>query len=393
MAAHAMLSASGAKRWLACPPSAALEANCPQSSSTYADEGSLAHTLGELLLRKYYTVMKPSSYKAALAKIQADPLYAPEMLIHVTNYADYVKATLDEARKTTTDARLFMERRLDFSDFVPDGFGTGDAIIISDQVMDVIDLKYGKGVPVDATDNPQTRLYGIGAVLEYQALYDIERVRMTIYQPRLDSISTEEMTVDALLSWAYAEVRPRAAQAAAGAGEFNPGDHCRFCRAKALCPARAGVADALADFKDTPPALLTVAEIAELLPKAKQLQAWAKDLEAYALHIAIGKGYKIPGYKIVEGRANRCYANEEAVAQRLLAAGIPDADLYTRKLIGITALESLKTKKEVTTLIGDLIVKPQGKPTLVPATDKRPEFQNLTAALDDFADDAQSEND
>lgn len=391
MSAHAMLSASGAKRWMACTPSAVLEAQCPQTSSAYADEGTLAHTLGELLLRKRFTVMKPSAHKAALDKIKADPLYNPEMLVHATNYADYVENALIEARKTCADARLYLERRLDFSDYVPDGFGTGDAIIIADGWMDVIDLKYGKGVPVDAVDNPQTRLYGIGAVREFEALYDIESVRMTIYQPRLDSISSEELTVTELLGWAERDVVPKAALAAQGEGEFVPGDHCRFCRAKALCPARAGTMTAVEDFAVAPPTLLALDEIGDLLPKIKIFKAWAEDVEKYALHLAITEGYKIPGYKIVEGRANRCYADEAAVAKKLHAGGLTDVDVYTKKIIGLTALEKIWTKKQVETVLGSLIIKPAGKPTLVPANDKRPELQTLIAAQDDFADDVQDD--
>jgi len=270
---------------------------------------------------------------------------------------------------------------------VPDGFGTGDVVIISDGVLEVIDLKYGKGVPVSAEGNSQTRLYGLGAIATYMMLYDFLTVRMTIIQPRLDITSTEELRVDELMTWAQNELMPKAKLAYAGEGEFCAGDHCKFCKAKATCKARADYNLELAkyDFQDA--FLLSKEDIAEVLARADQLKAWVTDIETYALEQARDHGERFPGWKLVEGRSNRKYTDEEQVAKTLTDAGYEEVKIYKpQELLGITAMEKVLGKKQFGELLSDLVVKPAGKPVLVPESDTRPEINSLQSAINDFSE-------
>ena len=393
MSAHAILGPSSSKRWLTCTPSAALEATFPPSTSAYAEEGTLAHKIAELMLRKHYFIMKPSTYKVELAKLQKDPLFAPDMMGFVEGYVEQVKEAMTAARNYCSDPKIFLERRLDFSEYVPDGWGTGDVIIISDCQMEVIDLKYGKGVPVDAVDNPQCRLYGLGAVLEYQQLYDIEFVKMTVIQPRLEALSSETMPVWELLNWAEDFVKPRAAMAASGQGQFVPGDHCMFCRARATCSARSSTALAVQDFTDTPLPLLLPEDFASVLDKLPILEKWVEDFKKEVLRLAITEGLRIPGYKVVEGRSIRVITDPPALATRLIAAGYAPSAIYKKpELQGITELEKLVGKKVLPEMAGELMVKPAGSPKRAPITDKRPEMQSLEAAKLDFDADIESED-
>jgi len=392
MSAHAILGPSSAKRWLTCTPSAALEATFPPTTSKFADEGTLAHRLAEMLLRKYYTTYPRKKYLEAFAEIEADPLYSPEMPIFINQYVDYIKTAFTEARNLCYDPKIFFEKKLDFSEYVPDGWGTGDVIIITDGQMQVIDLKYGKGVPVDAVDNPQCRLYGLGALLEFLPLYDIQTIKTTICQPRLDSISSEELTADELLDWAETFVKPRAKLAAAGEGVFVPGDHCRFCRANATCTARSSVGLAVMDFTTTPLPLLMPEDFASVLDKLPVLEKWVKDFKDYTLKAVLQDELKIPGYKVVEGRSNRKIADPAGLEKALLATpGVTDIYIPA-KLKGITDLEKIVGKKRFTELAEPFIIKPAGEPTLAPESDKRPEMQNLQAALKDFDSDIESED-
>ena len=388
MGAHAILSPSGAHRWMHCPPSAQLEKRFPDERSDYAAEGTFAHRVADLRLsRAIANTLKPSIYKKQLAELKKDSWYSTALEEYVEAYVAQVTEIFLTAKKQCKDTLVLLEQRLDFSEWVPGGFGTGDVVIISDDTLEVIDLKYGKGVPVSAEDNPQTRLYGLGAIRTYQMLYDFSKVRMTIIQPRLDSISTEELTVNELLVWAYGEVKPKAALANAGEGEFCAGDHCRFCRARATCRARAEHNMELAkyDFQDA--FLLTPSEIAEILGKAEELVRWASDVKEHALDQAINHGEKFPGWKLVEGKSNRKYSDEEAVAQTLIKADYKEDAIYKPKeLLGITALEKEVGKKKFSQLLGELIIKPSGKPTLVPESDKRPEINSTDAAKADFSE-------
>ncbi|NTZ20905.1 DUF2800 domain-containing protein [Paenibacillus sp. JMULE4] len=383
--AHALLSASGASRWINCPPSARLQESVPDKRSEYADEGTLAHELSEIKLRRRLLPCNSKEQKrldAALEKIKANPLYGPEMENAVQDYVDLVEERFMAAKARSSDAVLLLEEQLDFSEWVPDGYGTGDVVLIADGVLEVIDLKYGKGVPVSAIGNPQTRLYGLGAWSGYSYLYDIREVHMTIVQPRLDSVSTDNMSVDELFEWAETVVRPAAVLAYEGKGEYKPGDHCRWCKVKGNCRARADANMKALEYEFQDPALLTLDEIGQILHVAEQLQAWAKDVADYAFEQAKA-GHQVPGWKLVEGRSNRQITDKEA-AEWILKANHVAEDKYLkpRELLGIGELEKRIGKKELTELIGDLIVKPPGKPVLVPETDKRPE---LNSVENDFA--------
>jgi hypothetical protein len=382
---HALLSASGAYRWLACPPSARLEELFPESSSDYAAEGTAAHALAELKLQHALGLIDEETYLERSSNFEENSDYwSVSMNDYIDDYVSMVVERVNEARNRSKDAQVLLEQRLDFSEWVPDGFGTGDVVIIADDIMEVIDLKYGRGVPVSAEDNAQMRLYALGALALFGDLYDIKTVKMTIIQPRLDSISTDEITAGMLLWWADGELRRRAKLAYDGEGEFKAGDHCRFCRARAGCRARAEANLELAKMEFRQPPLLTEEEIATVLARADELKAWAADVSDYALDQAVNHGVKYPGWKLVEGRSNRKYTDEKAVAETLERAGYTEEDIYQKTVWGITAMERNLGKKRFMELLKDLVIKPAGKPVLVPESDKRPEINSAASAAADF---------
>lgn len=383
--AHALLGASKAGQWINCPPSAKLQESIPDSRSEYAEEGTTAHELAEIKLRRRILPCDSIKRKALDKKleiIQASKYYGQEMEDAVQAYVETVEERFMAAKARSEDAVVLLEEKLDFTEWVPEGYGTGDVVLIADGVLEVIDLKYGKGVPVSAVGNPQIRLYGLGAWTGYNYLYDIQEVHMTIVQPRLDSISTDVMPIGELLEWAETVVKPAAALAFAGEGEYKSGDHCRWCKVKGNCRARADAnMEALQhEFKD--PALLGFDEIGSILFIAQQLKAWAGDVEDYAFEQA-KVGNRIPQWKLVEGRSNRSISDKDAAMSRLLTSEYTsDKYLKPQDLLGIGDLEKRIGKKELATLLDGLIVKPPGKPVLVPETDKRPE---LNSVEQDFA--------
>ncbi|MDP4174180.1 MAG: DUF2800 domain-containing protein [Bacteroidota bacterium] len=379
MAKHAILSASSASRWLTCPPSARLEQNYENKSSEFAAEGTLAHELGELKLKLALGEITTRKFNSEFKKIESQELFTKDMPDYVDIYADTCMEKISEAKAKTPDALFKIEQRLDFSQWVPEGFGTGDFVIIADGTMEIVDLKYGKGVPVSAIGNKQMRLYALGAITEFEFLYDIENVKMTIVQPRLpDGISTDEMSVEELLKWAEEFVKPRAELAFKGEGEFCAGDHCGFCRAKAVCKARADKNLELAKLEFADPNILSEDDISDILGKADELIKWAKDVQDYALEQAI-TGTEFKGWKIVEGRSNRKWTDESKVGEILLDQGFQENIIYTKKLTGISNMETALGKKEVQRLLGDYIEKPQGKPVLVHESDKRQVFNSAAA--------------
>lgn len=384
MAAHALLSASAAERWLNCTPSARLTEKLEDAGSVYAAEGTLAHSLGELELRYQLKQITKGTYTKELKKIQENELYSEDMPDQVEKYTSYVFERLAEAKSHTPDALIFLEQRLDFSKYVPDGFGTGDCIIIADGIMEIIDLKYGKGIEVSAEDNPQMKLYALGAVEEYGFIYDIDLVRMTILQPRLDNISTWEIPVHSLFDWADVELTAKAKEAWEGTGEFTAGDWCKWCKVKATCKARAEAVIAIAEkFELKDPNLLNPEEIAEILHKSDEIQSWAKELQDYALEQARDNNVKFPGWKLVEGRSNRKYADDGEVQLTLTGAGYEEAKILKEpELLGITAMEKVLGKKKFNELLANLIIKPPGKPALVVESDKRPELDSVESDFD-----------
>lgn len=380
MAQHALLSASSASRWMVCPPCARLEEKYENKTSEYAEEGTLAHELGELGLKHNLGEITTKKYNAEVKKIEANELFTADMPDYVEIYVDTCMEKVSEAKAKTPDALFKIEQRLDFSRWVPEGFGTGDFVIIADGTMEICDLKYGKGVPVSALGNKQMRLYALGAISEFEFLYDIEKVKMTIIQPRLDSISTDEITVDELLKWADEFVKPTAELAFKGEGEFCAGEHCGFCRAKSVCKARADKNLELAKYEFRTTTELSENDIADILGKAEELMKWAKDVQDYALEQAL-QGTSYSGWKLVEGRSNRKYTDTGKVAEILLANEYTEDKIYKPKeLQGLTNMEKVVGKKKLAELVGDYIEKPQGKPVLVVESDKRTVFNS--AAID-----------
>lgn len=375
MGKHALLSASSSHRWLNCPPSARLCENYEDKGSEYAQEGTDAHSLCEHKL------------KLALGMDTTDPtenlsFYNEEMEQCACDYASYVLELVEEAKKICKDPVVLIEQRLDFSRFVAEGFGTGDCVIIADGTLYIVDYKHGKGVEVSAVENPQMMLYALGALELFDGIYDIDTVRMTIFQPRRENVSVCVMSKDDLLQWAYNDLMAKAKLAYEGGGEFACGDWCRFCKAKAACRKRAEYNLELAKYDFAMPDTLEDAEIAAILEKADELAAWAADVKEFALQQALG-GVKYAGFKVVEGRSNRKYTDEDAVADTVKKAGY---DPYEPKLLGITAMEKLLGKKQFAKLLSGLVEKPQGKPALVPESDKRQEMNidKAASAAEDF---------
>lgn len=401
---HALLSASAASRWLTCTAAPRFEEGLPESTSTYAAEGSLAHAIAELKALKKFTLMTGRTYSTRLNKLKKDPLYDPEMDKTTDLYIEHLT---EQAMLYDSTPTVAVEVRVDFSEYVPEGFGTCDCVMIGGDTLSITDYKHGKGVPVAATGNPQMRLYALGALKRYAAVFgdSIKKVRMSIDQPRLNSYSTDLITVDELLDWGNS-IKPIAQKAFSGLGEFVPGEHCRFCRGKAQCRARANANSALEDFKGCVPAatiqpgefvpqvhsyitpngnevhpLLTDAEVGDLLIRGQHLIQWYKDLEEYATK-RLMDGKPIEGWKLVAGRSVRTFTDQDAAIQAVIAAGYDEALVYDRKPKTLSELEKLMGKTEFAEKIGNFVVKPLGKPTLALATDKREAYN---PAASDFA--------
>ena len=384
--AHAKLSPSAAARWINCPGSVALSELCPPpGSSDYADEGTLAHLIAEHKVLLTSGEITQAYYDKRLENALQSQFYCGEMEEATTYYMDNVMEIYCEGLKKDQSAELLVEQRFSLDEWVPGCFGTSDAVVIAGDTIEVIDLKYGKGVRVDAAGNPQLRLYGLGAASLYSDIYDLKKVRMTIIQPRLDHVSTEELSLTDLQEWAVEVVAPAAKAALGKDAPFACGDWCRWCPAKATCRKRAEANLELARYEFQKPPLLQPDEIGEILREAEELQKWAADVQAYALEQTL-QGEHFDGWKLVEGRSVRKYADDLKVAETLIAAGYDEALLYERKLLGLTAMEKLVGKKKLTTTLGDLIVKPAGKPVLVPLSDKREEISTTESAREDFKD-------
>lgn len=368
--AHAVLSASGAEKWLNCPPSARLEESYPDTSSPYAKEGTLAHEIAEFKARNYFIETLPKrTFTSKLNKFKKDELYQNEMDEYTENYLEYVK---EVAMRYPSKPYIALEKKIDFSKYVPDGYGTCDCIMIHGNDMHIIDFKYGKGVPVSAENNSQLMLYALGALEAYCMLYQIETVHLSIFQPRIDNISCFEISAANLLSWAVGEVEPKAKLAYDGIGDFKAGEHCRFCKAQAQCRAKAESIISVFPIKEEP-ALLTDDEIGLILAKAKELVSWSNAVEDYALN-AILSGKEIQGWKAVEGRSVRVFSDADKAFEKIVESGTPEEMLYERKPLSLSQIEKLLGKKEFESIVSSFVIKPQGKPTLAPSDDKRPVF-------------------
>lgn len=381
---HALLSPSSAERWLTCTPSARLGEKYPDTTGEAAKEGTVAHALGEALIRYEAGIISEEVYLKKLSEIEQSEYYNADMQELMEEYRDYVMEAYEVAKMHTPDAELIIEDELDLTKWIEGGYGTADAQIIADNTLNIIDLKYGRGVRVEAEGNKQMMLYAIGAVEKAKMFYDIKEVTMTIYQPRLNNISTYLLSVDELYKFAEEELKPKAAQAYEGKGDFVVGDHCIFCRAKPRCRAYADEQKKIAQYEFKNAEELSDDEIAEILAKADSVVRWLKDVQDYALTVAVNDGKKFKGFKVVMGRSRRRYINEDDVVRRLLENGYEEALIFEKKLLGITAMEKAISKKQFNALLGDLVEKPEGKPMLVVESDKRPEWNRLEAAKEDF---------
>lgn len=364
---HAILSASGSHRWLACTPSARLEQEFSDTDSTASLEGTAAHSLAEHKLKK----------KLKMQSTRPNTIYDnDEMEMYTDDYSDYVVEQYTKAKRYDENAKVLIEQRLDFSCYVPEGFGTGDAVIVSKGKLHIIDLKYGLGVLVNAEKNPQMMLYALGALRKYEKEYEIKKVKLTIFQPRRENVTTWETTTAALKKWANKILRPKAEMAYRGTGKYEPGAHCQFCKAAIKCRARAEEKLKLAKEEFKKPPLITDNEIESVLAKIPDIKKWCDDIMEYALEKALN-GKKWEGFKIVAGRGTRKYLNEEAVVDALNKAGY--YDIYKKSLLPITEMEKLMTKKIFSEVLGKLVCKTEGKPTLVSLDDKRPELNTIQA--------------
>ena len=370
MRGHALLSASSSHRWIHCPPSIRLGERYENRGSEYAAEGTEAHLLCEYRL------------KQMLGIPMEDPVpglqyYSPEMAANAEGYAQYVAEILEAAKENCKDPIVLIEQQVNYERWVRDGYGTADAVVVADGTLHVIDYKNGKGVLVECEDNSQMKCYGLGALELFDGIYDIQNIAMTIYQPNRDNISTCMLVKEDLLEWADTVLAPAAALAFEGKGEYACGDWCQFCPVKHICRARADYAMELAKYDFADPDVLEDEDIEDILARADELTSWASDVKDYALRQALsGKEWK--GWKLVEGRLNRKYTDEEAVAETVQKAGF---DPYEKKLLGITAMTQTLGRKRFNELLGGLVMKPTGKPVLVPESDRRPA---MNTAKDDF---------
>ena len=373
---HARLNASSSHRWMMCPPSVKLSEQFADKPSPYAEEGTFLHELCELKLHRYLGDMVPELIEEQYAEHRDNDFYSDEAESVTDEYVAFCIETIEAVRLSCPDPLIMVEHRLDYSEYVPEGFGTGDLVIVADGVIEVIDFKGGRGVRVDANRNSQLMLYGLGALLEFDPLYDIHTVRMTIVQPRLSNTSTYEITAQELIRWAETEVRPKAMLAYEGAGEFCAGEWCRFCKARYTCRKRSEYHMRLAEHDFRQPDLLSDEEIADILPVADSLNSWVQDLLAYATQAAVN-GKSWPGYKLVAGRTVRKYTSEAEVIKAATEAGY--TDIYKTTLLGVGDLEKRMGRKRFGEVLGKFIIKPAGAPTLVPETDARKPYSDAAS--------------
>lgn len=372
---HSVLGASAAERWIHCPPSARLTAGMQDEETSFAAEGTAAHALCEWKVRK--------ALKMRAGKRPTSDYWTDEMEEHTDDYRDYIMDLVGQAKQICKDPVTMIEQHLDFSCWAPDGYGTGDFLLVADGELNIVDFKYGRGVPVYADHNPQMTLYALGALELFDMLYDIQKVTMTIFQPRLSNISVWSIDADELYRWAEEDLKPKAEMASKGEGEYTPGSWCRFCKVRNQCRARAESFLELARMEFRPPALLSDEEIAEVMQQAEELSRWASDVMAYATAAAIEDGRHFDGYKIVEGRSVRKFTDTAAVEKAARDAGY--TDIYNKSLITLTAFEKLMGKEVFQDVLGPYVEKPKGKLTLVPVSDKRPEV-TITNVEDEFTE-------
>ena len=365
--AHALLSASSAHRWLECPPSAVANEAYPDQETSFANEGTLAHEVAEAVASS--RTWKPTE---GVTK---------EMLECAKEYSDYI-----EEQKKSNDAIVLLEQRVDFSPWVPDGFGTCDCIIIQDDTLTIIDYKYGQGVMVSATDNPQMKLYALGAMNDYGIAMDVKKVELHIFQPRMNNISTDNLTVEELMTWAEETVKPTAEKAIKGKGKYTPGEHCRFCQHAGRCRSLTKLCTEYLDTHGLRVALPVLAphEVADVLRMEPMVTLWLKKVKEQAL-TTLMNGEELPGYKLVEGKlGNRKWADEQKVTETLRIEGYSLMEITETRLLSPSQMDKAIGKKRVAELLDGLIERAPGAPTIAPITDKRPAYDRLAEAQNDF---------
>jgi len=380
--AHALLSASGASRWIACNKSARLEENFEDTTSVYAREGTFAHELIELKLKKYLGEVTDKDYTLLFSRLSTDEFFTEDLIGYVDQFVDYVIERYNVARKAFSTAKLFTERKVDLSEVIEEGFGTIDVSIIGDGTLEIIDYKHGQGVRVEAYKNSQLRIYGLGAYYEFELFYDIDRVRMTIFQPRLDNVVSDDMKIEDLLAWADEIVKPAAEKAYKGEGTLKAGAHCKFCKAAPRCKALAEYVQEVAKEEFGDPDLMKDSELVNVYMRLPIIQDFAKTVSSYMLNQAI-KGKKWPEHKLVEGISRRRWKDEKAAFDELLASHSEEL-IVNKNLKGFGDLEKAIGKKTFNDLYGELIEKPPGAPTLVHESDGRPELNSGDSAREDF---------
>lgn len=373
---HALLSASGADRWLICTPSARLSSSKGEGESIYADEGTLAHEISEWRIKEVLFGLDLSNH---INKLMQHDLFQEEMMDYVNEYAEFV---VEKIRNAPAGAMFVQEHQVNLRDWIPDGFGTTDVSIASDEYLEVIDLKYGKGVPVDAYENGQMLVYALGVHRDFGILFNYKKIRLTIYQPRIGNISTYETDITNLFRWANEVLRPTALRAYEGIGELVPGDHCRFCKLKPTCAAFAkfNLEVAKREFDITE---MTDDQIVKVLSRSKQIKNWLTSVENYALKESL-TGRKFPGIKLVEGRSNRVVQNPEKLKETLIGLGLSEEQFMESKILGTTKMTKLLGSKKFRENVEQYLFKPPGKPTLVDLEDKRPEYDRNAAASLEF---------
>lgn len=378
---HALLSASSASKWLVCTPSARLEEQFENKTSEYMAEGTLAHEIAEFRVKSYFLdPITKTTYTRRLNKFKKVEHFNNDMLEATDIYLEYIK---NIAMQTSQKPFIAVEVKIDYSEWVPEGFGTSDCILISNNTLHVVDYKHGKGVSVSSENNPQMQLYALGAYNKYKLFYQIENVVMHIVQPRIDNVSSFELALEDLLNWAETVIKPQAQKAFAGIGDFVQGEHCRFCRAKGACEFRAKENMKVVEEIQNTTGTLSTGQISEMLTKTEGVELWIKDLKTYALEELL-KGVEIPGWKAVEGKSNRKIVDVDKAFDILEANGYDKTILYEKNPLGLTALEKLVGKKKLADAIGDYIEKPKGSPSLAKESDKREKYSTKTTAIEDF---------
>lgn len=382
---HAFLSPSGAKRWLTCTAAPHLEKRFVDSGSVYAEEGTLAHSISEVLTMRKLDRMTKKMFDEAIKELQNNLLYESNMMDHCEDFSVFIMESYAAAQMISKDAFIDLETRIDLTEYVPEGFGTVDVSICANETLHIIDLKYGKGVPVSAVENYQLMTYALGVFRKFETLFEINKIKMTIFQPRIDNIDTWEIDVFDLLKWGNEVLKPGAKKAFAGDGEFVPGDHCRFCKAKTICRANAEFNMKIAEHDFADIETLSENEIVDIYKQYDRIKNWLESLAKYALAEAV-KGKEWPGLKVIAGKSNRHYTKEDEIIKLLVEKGHPLEDiLKPRKIKGFGELTKEIGKPDFNKHVEPFLVKPQGKPSLVAVDKPGILWDPKKAAEDDFA--------